>query len=917
MFVRQDALDAADELETQWRKSGGRVAALTAGRDEQGALAALSEALSSGALPAAAAAEGLLFHSIATAGQQQQQQQWRLLTLCVPGWTAHAIAGLRALIATERFTRLTDGARTQTLWALGELLRNAKGNTTGDGECALCVALLRHVATACADPQNVLLAEKVLALLKTHAAWALRCQKLVAHAFYTFTRLAADHSARPQLSQLRQAELSFCATLWDERPADCLASGRDLLRILGDVARLPEAERVWKALFSQQSVLQLGATPTPKVFPQSRLTPEMERQLMFIMTEVRMGHQKRYQAWFAARFLATSESEALLPDLIRFVCCCWHPPNAVLCSDIVPRWAVIGWLLKMARTEWVAANCKLALFLDWLFFDPRVDSIMNIEPAVLLMLYSLQRYPDITESLAEFLVLLEELYFPNERARISRGISNAFAAILEKGVVNSLEPILSHAGLGPQLQQQLRTLCKKPLSSSPQQDAEQQQQQQPTLATEESNPALMEVDSISAPGESSAVATAAEAKTASIEQVPAIPFDTAMEAFSKQKSPAALHGLLVSLMANACDEGEGQVASLVVASLEEEIIDCSLEAVFVKPGLLRTVFAGILAAKTDTARRSLLKVLFLLRDAHSSVGYRLFAFLVSLSLASDPSMPLEKMLSEENVDRCLMAPNSPHPRFGLYNEMLAHARQSKGSSEQECFLSDFAVCGEQTPAVFSQLLPFLCCWYPQYAVGQYSVCCFAVFTLVPSQLHAMECRLTLRMFRLFGTQAAAHILESVSNMLQAFELEWMWRLANAEFCRFPSEIYDLAMRLLPKINPEAPVSLAGVHLMLRHATPSPKLLVQLLSVPSFAGSMTSALLVYWNGRHGGPAGKLQEALRDIPPSLASRVKMLGLSLKADSPIVERRQSPHEPQPKHPKRTTTPPPTDDDDDDGDE
>lgn len=62
-----------------------------------------------------------------------------------------------------------------------------------------------------------------------------------------------------------------------------------------------------------------------------------------------MGNQKRYQQWFAAKYLSTVESESLLPDLIRYICCFYHPTNQVLSSDIIPRWAVIGWLLKCAK----------------------------------------------------------------------------------------------------------------------------------------------------------------------------------------------------------------------------------------------------------------------------------------------------------------------------------------------------------------------------------------------------------------------------------------------------------------------------------------------------------------------------------------------------------------------------------------
>lgn len=120
--------------------------------------------------------------------------------------------------------------------------------------------------------------------------------------------------------------------------------------------------------------------------------------------QVRFGQQKRYQDWFQRQYLSTAESQSLRCDLIRYICGVVHPSNEVLSSDILPRWAIIGWLLttctvrgrdpRLPGGKWcflnkltcelflqsnvAASNAKLALFYDWLFFNPEKDSIMNI-----------------------------------------------------------------------------------------------------------------------------------------------------------------------------------------------------------------------------------------------------------------------------------------------------------------------------------------------------------------------------------------------------------------------------------------------------------------------------------------------------------------------------------------------------------
>lgn len=83
------------------------------------------------------------------------------------------------------------------------------------------------------------------------------------------------------------------------------------------------------------------------------------------------------------QYLATPESQTLRSDLIRFIVGVIHPTNELLCSDIIPRWAVIGWLITTCTSNIALANAKLALFYDWLFFEPGKDNIMNIGEFIL------------------------------------------------------------------------------------------------------------------------------------------------------------------------------------------------------------------------------------------------------------------------------------------------------------------------------------------------------------------------------------------------------------------------------------------------------------------------------------------------------------------------------------------------------
>ena len=67
--------------------------------------------------------------------------------------------------------------------------------------------------------------------------------------------------------------------------------------------------------------------------------------------QVRFGSHKRYQDWFQRQYLSTPESQSLRCDLIRFIVGVIHPTNELLGSDIIPRWAVIGWLLTTCTNQ--------------------------------------------------------------------------------------------------------------------------------------------------------------------------------------------------------------------------------------------------------------------------------------------------------------------------------------------------------------------------------------------------------------------------------------------------------------------------------------------------------------------------------------------------------------------------------------
>lgn len=385
-------------------------------------------------------------------------QRYRDLTLVARDGLACALANLASLVL-ERYPRLLEAARTQLLWLLREMVRNA---VTGVDN--VCWNLMRYASGGDVTPRNIHLVEALLDIYSENRAWLDKHPVLVCMVVYTYLRLIEDHNI-PGLLQLRQKEVTFVISLIRERFTDVLTLGRDLLRLLQNVARIPEFSQLWQDMFNDPkslcptftSILQLLQTRTSRRYLQSRLTPDMERKLVFLTSQVRFGHHKRYQEWFQRQYLATPESQSLRSDMIRFIVGVIHPTNELLCSDIIPRWAVIGWLLTTCTSNVAASNAKLALFYDWLFYDSEKDNIMNIEPAILVMHHSMRSHPAVTATLLDFLCRIIPNFYPPFADKVKQGIFNSLQQIIEKRVLPNLQPLFD----SPKLDRELRSTVRE------------------------------------------------------------------------------------------------------------------------------------------------------------------------------------------------------------------------------------------------------------------------------------------------------------------------------------------------------------------------------------------------------------------------------------------------------------------------
>lgn len=366
------------------------------------------------------------------------------------------------------YVKLLDSVKRQLIWVSKEMI-----DVSAVGLGNLLVCLLRQIVGGDFSDSNLWLCSEVLNIFSTKWGCLLEEETIIlASALYTYLRLLADHcrsihNHNTKLEALKRLEIEFCVRVLKEEFHLCLKIGRDLVRLLQDLVHVPEFRAIWKDLILNpgnfktpgfSDILQLYCTRTPSSFFSLRITPEMEAQLRFLLTHVKLGSQKRHQSWFTKKFLCGPERETLITDIVRFICCAHHPPNEIIRSEVIPRWAVIGWLLKSCTQNHVEANVKLALFYDWLFFNDKLDNIMNLEPAILLMVNSIPRYIDMTHTLLDFLFLLVDNYDVDRNDLIVKGVSSSFSILVKQGVIHSLDVLTSCDVLFPFLRERLLSL---------------------------------------------------------------------------------------------------------------------------------------------------------------------------------------------------------------------------------------------------------------------------------------------------------------------------------------------------------------------------------------------------------------------------------------------------------------------------
>ncbi|KAJ3164929.1 Integrator complex subunit 3 [Geranomyces variabilis] len=318
----------------------------------------------------------------------------------------------------------------------------------------LLVLITRQIRSGDLGAENIALARGVINILRKHRTRIAPGSELIPASVYSFLRLLSDHEREPKL---RELELDYVSYMLRHRFRECTRIGRDLLRVMMSTMKIPVIREILLDMQNSPQKLDptfnltdLLATPSEPWLTSQRITREMDTKLRFILDKIKGNIMSKPLANYRHAHLIHNGNESAHVDVVRFICTAVQPPNTILSSNIAQRWQVIMNLLAHIKSDQVRQDAKLALFFDWLHWNPDRDNIMYIEPAMLMMEKACQPGFEITGlagDTIEYLYLLVNNYIPEKAADLKRNVNFAMHSLVKLGVTRSLRKIYNAEAL--------------------------------------------------------------------------------------------------------------------------------------------------------------------------------------------------------------------------------------------------------------------------------------------------------------------------------------------------------------------------------------------------------------------------------------------------------------------------------------
>ena len=227
----------------------------------------------------------------------------------------------------------------------------------------------------------------------------------------TYNKINFSEKIKKLISEIYDTQIFILTKIYNEKKNHVFSVGRELIRHLISISKsnIEIINQIKNDLNANyENILSISNSSNGiNIFTIINIPPLMERKLTYILTSIKKSSvtYSYYINWLFHEYkIESGIGNTLLVDITRFMMTnYYYYAKYQYEEDYVPRWLILGYLLKHIKNHIISSEIKQTIFLDLILFDKNKDSYSLIEPSLSCIVINLRDYPAISEELIEFL----------------------------------------------------------------------------------------------------------------------------------------------------------------------------------------------------------------------------------------------------------------------------------------------------------------------------------------------------------------------------------------------------------------------------------------------------------------------------------------------------------------------------------
>ena len=260
----------------------------------------------------------------------------------------------------------------------------------------------------------------------------------------TYQKINFSEKIKKLISEIYDMQIDILTKIYTEKKKEIFSIGRELIRHIISIGKSNiEIINTIKNDLSEnyEKVLSISnSINSSNIFTIVNIPPLMQKMINFILTSIKRSPvtYTYYVNWLFHKYkIENSIGNTLLVDITRYMMTNYYYYYDKHVDDFVPRWLLLGYLLKHIKNHIISSEVKQTIFLDLILFDKDKDSFYLIEPCLSCIIINIKDFPEISEELIEFLEhYVKHFDSKNVQKRIN-SICDAFLIFEKKDINNT------------------------------------------------------------------------------------------------------------------------------------------------------------------------------------------------------------------------------------------------------------------------------------------------------------------------------------------------------------------------------------------------------------------------------------------------------------------------------------------------